>query len=165
MILENLAIIVAISENGAIGRNNQLLWHIPEDLKYFKEKTTGHPVIMGKNTWLSLPKRPLPNRINIVISKNLKINEECIIFNNIQQCIEFIKQQKQECFVIGGESIYKQFIDYTKWLYITWVHSTCNDADAFFPIEKLAYYKLIEKKDTYSIKSDLDLSFTVYQRK
>lgn len=136
MIVDNLAIIVAIAQHGAIGRQNELLWHIPEDLKYFKEITTGHPVIMGWNTWLSLPKRPLPNRLNIILSFEHVCLEGCKVFTNIPDCLEFVKQQDKTCFVIGGASIYAQLIDYCKRLYITWINKECSDADAFSQLIK-----------------------------
>lgn len=164
MVLKNLAIIVAIAKNGAIGRNNELLWHIPEDLKYFKETTSGHPVIMGWKTWLSLPKKPLPNRTNIIISQENTCLNGCIVFTNIEDCLEFVKKQGTTCFVIGGASIYKQLIDYTNKLYITWIEEACYDADVFFPIEKIEQFSLISKQSYYSEKTKLLLSFNVYER-
>jgi dihydrofolate reductase len=164
MIINNLAMIVAIAKNGAIGRKNELLWHIPEDLKYFKETTSGHPVIMGWNTWLSLPKKPLPNRTNIIISYENKCLEGCIVFNNIKDCLEYVKTQDTTCFIMGGASIYKQLIDYTNRLYITWIDEACYDADVFFPIEKIEEFSLVSTKNMYSEKTKLMLSFNIYER-
>ncbi len=164
MIVDNLAIIVAIAQHGAIGRKNQLLWHIPEDLKYFKETTIGHPVIMGWNTWLSLPKRPLPNRLNIILSFKHTCPEGCKAFSNIPDCLAFVKQQDKTCFVIGGASIYAQLIDYCKQLYITWIDKECNDADAFFPIDKICHFKLINEKQHFAASINSVLRFCVYER-
>jgi len=164
MIIKNLAIIVAIAKNGAIGRKNELLWHIPEDLKYFKEITMFHPVIMGWNTWLSLPKKPLPNRTNIIISLNNKCIEGCIVFTSISDCLEYVKKQDTTCFVMGGESIYKQMIDYTQTLYITWIDEACYDADAYFPIEKINDFSLRSSQKLFSEKTNLMLNFCIYER-
>lgn len=164
MIIKNLAIIVAIAKNGAIGRKNELLWHIPEDLKYFKETTSGHPVIMGWNTWLSLPKKPLPNRTNIIISLENKCLDGCIVFTNISDCLEYVKQENTTYFVIGGASIYNQLIDYSQKLYITWINETCYDADVFFPTDKIELFSLVSTKSIYSEKTKLNLSFNIYER-
>ncbi len=164
MIIENLAIIVAIAKNGAIGRKNQLLWHIPEDLKYFKETTMGHPVVMGWNTWLSLPKRPLPGRLNIVLSYENNCTEGCMLFTSLTECLQFIKQQDTTVFVMGGASIYKQLIEYSKKLYITWIGKICNDADAFFPVEKIQEFTLISSKEVYSPAVETTIQFCIYER-
>lgn len=164
MILDNLAMIVAIAKNDAIGRNNKLLWHIPEDMKYFKETTTGHPVIMGWNTWLSLPHRPLPNRKNIILSSKNNCLEECLVFTNIDSCLEYIKKETQTCFIMGGASIYKQFIKYCSKLYITWIDKEYNDADVFFPVDEIKNFKLISEKQAFSEKTNLNIRFTIYER-
>lgn len=164
MVIKNLAMIVAIAKNGAIGRKNELLWHIPEDLKYFKEVTSGHPIIMGWNTWLSLPKKPLPNRTNIIISHNNKCIDNCIVFKNISECTEYISNQNTTCFVIGGASIYKQLIDYANKLYITWIDKAYYDADVYFPVEKIEPFSLVSTKSMYSEKAKLKLSFNIYER-
>ncbi|MCX7861670.1 MAG: dihydrofolate reductase [Bacteroidales bacterium] len=164
MIIQNLAIIVAIAQNGAIGKKNQLLWHIPEDLKYFKETTINHPVIMGWNTWLSLPKKPLPNRLNIILSYENTCLEGCKVFTNIPDCLEFVKQQDKTCFVIGGASIYKQMIKYCNQLFITWIEKNCDDADAFFPLEEIHQFQLISEKQQYANSINANLRFCVYLR-
>jgi len=126
------SIIVAIAENNAIGANNDLLWHIPEDLKRFKKITTGHTIIMGKKTFESLPNGPLPNRRNIVISdiKNDCV-EGCIVVDSIQNAMEACNPN-EENFIIGGGSIYKQFLDIADKIYLTKVHRNYA-ADVFFP--------------------------------
>ena len=103
-----LSIIVAIAENYAIGKDNQLLWHISDDLKRFKRLTSGHTVIMGRNTWLSLPRRPLPNRNNIVITDNPQdCFENCNMVDSIDAALAEC-QPGEECFIMGGASIYRQ---------------------------------------------------------
>lgn len=130
---KNISIIVAISENFGIGKNNKLLFHLPNDLKRFKTLTLNKTVIMGRNTLLSLPNsKPLKNRRNIVISDI--INETfrgCEVVNTIEQAIELIKNE-EEVFVIGGGMIYKEFYPLAGKLYLTLVHKSF-EADVFFP--------------------------------
>lgn len=128
----NFSIIVAISENYAIGKNNNLLCHISGDLKRFKQITTGHTIIMGKNTFLSLPNGALPNRRNIVISskKNNDYNGVEVV-NSIEKAIEIADKDKEN-FIIGGGTIYKQFMPYVNKIYLTKIHEIF-DADVFFP--------------------------------
>jgi dihydrofolate reductase len=128
----SFSIIVAVAENFAIGANNDLLWHIPADLKRFKKITTGNTIIMGKKTFLSLPNGPLPNRKNIVISdiKNDCV-EGCIVVNSIEKAIEECNPN-EENFIIGGGSIYNQFIDICDTIYLTKVYRNYK-ADIFFP--------------------------------
>lgn len=126
--------IAACAENRAIGKNNQLLWHIPEDFKYFKNKTAGHVVIMGKKTFESIG-RPLPNRTNIVITRDINYKiEGCIVCHSLEEALEKAKEieQQGEIFIIGGAQIYTLGMKYTDKLYITLVKGTF-EADAFFP--------------------------------
>lgn len=127
-----ISIIVAIADNMAIGKNNDLLFHLPNDLKRFKEITTGHTVIMGKRTYESLPRRPLPNRENMVISDvpNDKI-EGCTMAYSIEDAVEKCSSDS-ESFIIGGGMVYKQFLPIANKLYLTFVHKEF-DADVFFP--------------------------------
>jgi dihydrofolate reductase len=161
----SISIIVAIAENNAIGRNNKLLWHISEDLKRFKKITLGHRVIMGRNTYLSLPNRPLPGRTNIVISD---IPEEkfegCITVNSIEQVLE-ICPKEEECFVIGGGMIYKQFLRYARKLYITRVFKSF-DADIYFPEFNLDEWNEIER-ETHGPDDNNEFfyAFITYERK
>ncbi|MCX7985634.1 MAG: dihydrofolate reductase [Bacteroidales bacterium] len=127
-----LAIIAAIAKNYAIGNNNTLLWHIPEDFKWFKKLTMGHTIIMGTNTYLSLPRRPLAGRKNIVISHTHKYDlQGAIGANSIEEAIE-LADADNENFIIGGASIYKQFMPLVDKLYITYIDQT-YEADTFFP--------------------------------
>jgi len=128
-----ISMISAIAENRAIGKNNQLLWHIPEDFKHFKEITTGHAMIMGQKTFESIGK-PLPNRTSIVITNDPNFKAEgVIICYSIPEALKKAKEvEKDEVFVIGGGSIYKQFIDLVDKLYLTIVEGNF-EADTFFP--------------------------------
>ena len=127
-----LSLIVAIAENNAIGKNNQLLWHLPGDLKYFKQVTRGHPVIMGRNTWFSLPRRPLPDRRNIVITDRPdETLELCETVHSVNQAIALC-DPAEETFIIGGASVYRQLLHFADRLYITRVHCAF-EADVFFP--------------------------------
>lgn len=129
--MHNLSLIVAIANNNAIGINNTLLCHLPDDLKRFKKLTTGHQVIMGKRTFFSLPRRPLPNRTNIVITdiENEQI-EGCTMAYSIDHVLDLCNDG-QESFVIGGASVYKQMLPLCNTLYLTRIYADF-EADAFF---------------------------------
>lgn len=161
----SISIIVAIAENNAIGKNNELLWHISEDLKRFKRITSGHKIIMGRNTYLSLPIRPLPGRINVVISDipGEKM-EGCIMVNSIEQALE-ICQPEEECFIIGGGMVYRQFLKHAHKLYITRVFKSF-EADTFFPEINYEEWEEIER-ETYGPdgENDFNYAFIVYRRK
>lgn len=127
------SIIVAMDENRAIGKDGRLLWHLPNDMKFFKETTSGHTVIMGRKTYESLPKGALPNRKNIVISSNHAIQyDRCIICHTLQQALT-LTNTEDEVFIIGGGSIYEQALPLADKLYLTVVHHVFNDATVFFP--------------------------------
>ncbi len=129
---KQISIIVAIAEDYGIGKNNQLLWHISEDLKRFKKITSGHTVVMGKNTYLSLPFRPLPKRKNIVITNVPgETFDGCETVYSIPEAIEKM-DENSENFIMGGASIYRQFFGIAQKLYITKVH-IIMEADTFFP--------------------------------
>ena len=128
-----ISIIVAVADNLAIGKDNNLLWHISEDLKYFKRITGGHTVIMGRKTWESIG-RPLPNRRNIVISRSLKVDSlaGAEVFGSLKSALATLPAN-EEHFIIGGGEIYREALPLAEKLYITFVHITINDADTFFP--------------------------------
>ena len=141
-----ISIIVAIAENYAIGKNNDLLWHLPNDLKRFKELTTGHKIIMGKNTYLSLPKRPLPNRENIVITDvNGELFEGATTVYAIDGAAALITGN-EEAFIIGGGMVYRQFLPLANRLYLTKVHCAF-DADIFFPELDWSLWREISHED------------------
>jgi len=160
--MKKISIIVAIAKNFAIGRNNQLLWHIPADLKRFKRITAGHQVIMGKLTYLSLPNRPLINRKNIVISDQPgEVFEGCTTVYSIEEAMNLCNDQ-EESFIIGGGSVYRQFLPFCNKLYITLVNKDF-EADTFFPEIDFAKWHLIEKEDhDPDPLSDFSYSFLIF---
>lgn len=160
-----ISIIVAIASNNAIGKNNDLLWHISDDLKRFKRITSGRTVVMGKNTFYSLPLRPLPNRRNIVIS-DLKgeMIDGCEMAYSIEDAINLMDSESEN-FIIGGGSIYTQFLPLADKLYITKVHLDF-EADIFFPEIDYSQFDLLEKEDKAPEKEgSFTFSYEIYQRK
>jgi dihydrofolate reductase len=160
-----ISIIVAIAENYAIGKDNQLLWHLSEDLKRFKRITSGNTIIMGRNTYLSLPKRPLPNRTNVVISDIPEEHfEGAETVGSIEESMKYCSAEN-ECFIIGGGSIYKQFMPMANKLYITKVHREF-EADTFFPEINDEDWLLMEESEIQIDENNsLQYSFLTYQRK
>jgi len=163
--MKNISIIVAIAENYAIGKDNELLWHISDDLQRFKKLTSGHTVIMGQNTFDSLPNGALPKRTNIVITLNKElIIPGCIMAYSIEDAIKKC-DLNHEVFVIGGGSIYKQFLEFVDKIYITLVHENF-DADTFFPKIDSNKWSIIEQSDFIADdKSKYAYSFITYVKK
>lgn len=140
----NISIIVAIGKDYSIGKNNDLLWRISEDLKRFKKYTTGNVVIMGRKTFESLPKGALPNRENIVITKDKDLKyDNCTMAYSIEEAIEKMNTEKEN-FIIGGATIYKTFLPYANKLYLTKVEASFPDADTYFPEIKTNDWEEIE---------------------
>ena len=162
---KNISIIVAISENNAIGKNNELLVNLPDDLKRFKQITSGHTVIMGRRTFLSLPKGALPNRRNMVITDVPgETFENCEMVSSIEEALTAC-DEKDESFIIGGGMVYKQFLPHARRLYITRLHQEF-EGDTFFP-----QINFDEWDETERIKFPADgrnpvaYSFLIYERK
>ncbi len=129
--VNNVTLVVAVSENNAIGKNNQLLWHLPADLKHFKEITSGHPIIMGRKTYDSIG-RPLPNRRNIVITRQSDLNIANVeVVGSLEEAVSICKAEN-EVFVIGGAEIYKESLAFANKIFLTTVHQK-YEADVFFP--------------------------------
>ena len=162
---KKISIFVAIAENNAIGKDNDLLWHISEDLKRFKQLTKGHYVIMGKRTYFSLPVRPLPHRTNMVITDiDGEQIDDCLMAYSIENAIEKMDIEKEN-FIIGGGSIYRQFMPYAQKLYITRVHKDF-EADTFFPEISPEEWKLTESRlVSNDPQNDFTYSFEIYLRK
>jgi len=164
--MKDISIIVAVAKNNAIGKDNRLLWHLSEDLKRFKRLTTDHYIIMGKNTYYSLPRRPLPNRTHIVLTDipGEKI-DDCIMAYTIDEAIEKMNPD-EENFIIGGASIYKQFLPHVNKLYITWVHEEF-EADTFFPVLNDKEWNVVSKEDFLEPdeKNPYPYSYVIYERK
>lgn len=164
MIHHNISIIVAIAQNFAIGKNNDLLFHLPNDLKRFRQITTGYPVIMGRNTLLSLPKGALPNRRNIVITDNPEEKfDRCEMVFSVEEAVEAVKNEK-EAFIIGGGMIYRQFYPLAGKLYLTLVHRDF-DADVYFPEIDYSEWEELSREDHSDEKNAFDYSYLNLKRK
>ncbi|MBQ3204033.1 MAG: dihydrofolate reductase [Alistipes sp.] len=138
-----VSIIVAIAANGVIGDKNSLLWHIKEDMRFFRQKTTSHPVIMGRKTYDSLG-RPLPNRTNVVISRTLNHIEGCRVVHSLEEAIALFPSE-EEIFIIGGAQIYAQALDVADRMYITRIEHS-YEGDTSFPEWNRAQWRLVEKE-------------------
>jgi dihydrofolate reductase len=157
-----ISIIVAVSDDWGIGKDNELLWHISEDLKRFKRLTSGNVVIMGKKTWESLPKKPLPNRKNIVITDNPEETFEGAITSysiedSLTKCVP-----GEDIYIIGGGSIYRQFMPLADRLFITHVHRKAP-ADIYFPEIDMKIWEVTEKEEFES--GDIPYTYAIYQRR
>ena len=158
-----ITMIAAIGSNGELGKDNDLVWHLPNDLKRFKKITAGHHVIMGRKTFESLGK-PLPNRTNIIITrnKNYKAND-CIVVTSLDEALDAAKADKNP-YILGGAQIYKQAIEIADVLDITLVHASL-DADAFFPKIDLSLWKEVSREDHLADeKHAYDYSFVTYKK-
>jgi dihydrofolate reductase len=140
---KNLAIVVAIGKNREIGADNQLLWHLKDDLKIFKQLTSGHPIIMGRKTYESIG-RPLPNRRNIVISRQMEKTEGIEIVNSLDQAIKAI-DESETAYIIGGGQIYQSSLEVADKLYITFVDGSFAHAEIFFPVVDFNQWKEISR--------------------
>ena len=159
-----LSLIVAISENNAIGKAGDLLCHLPNDLKHFKELTTGATVVMGKKTFFSLPRRPLPNRRNIVLTRDTAFAyDNTEVAHSIQE-LQTMLQTDEHVFIIGGETIYKQFLPYCDVAHVTWIDYEYL-ADTHFPnLDKDPEWHVtaVSDEQTYF---DLCYEYRQYERK
>lgn len=161
-----LSIIVAIARNRAIGKNLQLLWHLPNDLKYFKKQTQGHTVVMGHNTYLSLPRqKALPNRRNIIISDILEQAPEGFeLANSIPEAMKMVEND-EKVFIMGGGMIYEQFLPLVDRLYLTRVEKDF-EADTYFPIVDFEKWDLIDLNVVDDDpEADFEYRFEVWERK
>jgi dihydrofolate reductase len=160
-----ITVIAAIASNNALGKDNDLIWHLPADLKRFKKLTTGHYILMGRNTYESIGK-PLPNRTTIIITRNKNyFKEGCLIANSLEQAIEMSKEQAQ-VFIIGGAQIYKETIakNLAQQLDITLVHKDF-EADVYFPeIDPKIWKEVVRENFEADEKNKLDYSFISYQK-
>ena len=161
-------IIVAIADNNAIGRDNALLWHISEDMKFFRRTTSGHPVIMGRKTYESIG-RPLPKRTNIVVSRGTQAPEGTLLAGSLEEAYKIaeasiaeasaqdvatevndLQPRKSRCFVMGGGQIYAQAMQYANRLIVTHVHTVIEDADTFFPAIDPLQWKEESRSEVYT---------------
>ena len=161
--MKKLIIIAAIGKNGELGKNNDLIWHLKKDLKYFKEVTLNHHVLMGKNTFLSLPKM-LDNRVHLVLNDDdYKFPDGVVVLKSIDEFFSIAKEIDDDIYVIGGASIYKQFINYADELLLTLIDEKDKNADVYFPIvdEKIWKKYVIKTDEENNIKFD----FVKYERR
>ena len=133
-----VALIVAMDAQRGIGRDNDLMWHLPSDMRFFKNTTEGHIVVMGRKNWDSIPLkyRPLSNRLNVVLTRNTALKlEDAVVFNALNTCLDTYAQDERTCFIIGGGEIYKMALemDCVDEMYITEIDHTYG-ADTFFPV-------------------------------
>ncbi|MCO7183863.1 dihydrofolate reductase [Tenacibaculum sp. XPcli2-G] len=160
-----ITLIAAIAKNNALGKDNDLIWHLPADLKRFKKVTTGHPILMGRNTFESIGK-PLPNRTSIIITRNNNyFVDGCLIANSIEQAIELA--EGKDAFIIGGAQIYKDALEQNlvDRLDITVLHHEF-EADAFFPEINMEIWKEVAREDFKADeKNKYDYSFVSYEKR
>lgn len=161
-----LSIAVATSENNAIGKDNQLLWHLPADLKFFKSTTMGCPVVMGRKTFQSIG-RTLPGRKNVVITRDSAFNKDnqfdIEVVNSLEQALDIFKDT-ETVFIIGGGEIYKQALPQVQVVYRTLVHTNI-DGDTFFPNLNISEFKLVwEEKHLADEKNKFDYTFQKFER-
>lgn len=156
--MNKFSIIVAMSENNVIGLNNSLPWHLSDDLKRFKEITTGHQIVMGRKTYESIG-RPLPNRDNFVLTRNAKLQIDGI---NVIKSLNDIPSSDKKTFIIGGGEIYAQLINSCDELLVTKIHCEI-DGDAYFPIIDLSVWSLINQSEKFT-ENDLEYSYLTYRK-
>jgi len=160
--------ISAVADNNGIGIKGDLPWHIAQDLKYFKEVTSGCPVIMGRTTYFSLPFHPLKGRKNIVLNLGFDpIEEEAVCVYSFQEAYEQAQQTGCErCFVMGGASVYRAAINDMDKLYITHVHTVVENADVFFPEIDPAIWTVESKTETFTDpETGFNFEFVVYKKR
>lgn len=156
-----ITVIAAVAENNALGKENQLLWHLPDDFKRFKAITSGHYIIMGRKTFESFPK-PLPNRTHVIISRQPNYQPEgCIVVNSLEKAIEACPKT-EEVFIIGGGEIYRQSIEVANKLDLTKVHASF-EGDTYFPEINLTQWKLVfEEFHPKDERHDYAFTFQTY---
>lgn len=162
--MEHIALIAAVGQRLELGYQNRLLCHLPRDLQHFKQLTTGHPVVMGRNTWDSLPKKPLPNRRNIILSSSLALHEPgAEVFHSIPELLRAIPFD-QTLFVMGGASVYQQMLPFADTVFLTRILSNFT-ADVFFPPLSLQEWTLVQDEFvSRDDKNPFDCRFQKYSR-
>ncbi len=131
--MKNITMIAAVGKNLELGKDNKLIWHLKEDMKFFKEQTMGKPIVMGRKTLESLPKL-LPGRKHIVLTRqNIDLNPEILVFHTKEEVLKYIEEYGKEVMIIGGASIYKEFLDVADKLVLTEINAEDKEADAYFP--------------------------------
>ena len=165
-----ISMIVAKASNNAIGKDNEMIWHLPDDLKYFKDKTRNHHILMGRKNFDSLGEKyqPLPKRVNIVITRNQEWKHDGVkVFHNVKDGIDFAKSNnEEELFIIGGGQIYKECLEFASRLYITEVKAEFPEADAYFPeYDNSKWVEISRTKHPTDERHALAFDYVVYDRK
>ncbi|QYJ69442.1 dihydrofolate reductase [Flavobacterium litorale] len=160
-----ITLIAAAAENNALGKDNNLVWHLPNDFKRFKKLTTGHTIIMGRKTLESM-NGPLPNRTNVVITRQKDYTyESCTIVHSLDEALAKCNQEEEEVFIIGGGEIYKQAIDKADKIELTRVHTTA-EADTYFPeIDTKKWQLTNEEYHPKDEKHKLDFTYQTWKLK
>ncbi len=161
--MKNITMIAAVGKNLELGKNNELIWHLKEDMKFFKEQTMGKPIVMGRKTLESLP-HLLPGRKHIVLTRsNTDFGEEVKVFHTKEELLEYIKEYKEEVMIIGGASIYKEMLEDAHKLVLTEIDAEDKEADAYFP----KFNKEEWNQELLSTVEDEDIKYKhlVYTRK
>jgi dihydrofolate reductase len=164
--MTKISIIAAVADNYAIGRSNDLPWYLPADLKHFKELTTGHTIVMGKRTFESLPKGPLPNRKNIVLTSIMSegVNEGYFEADSLEDAL-YLSEHEEQVFIIGGATVYRQSIHKVDYLYITWIHKDFT-ANTYFPEIDFNEWEEVKHEDHEADKKNVyPYTFSEYKRK
>lgn len=160
-----ISLIAAIGKNNELGKNKKLIWSIPADMKFFKETTMGHPVIMGRKTYESIGKL-LPKRRNVIITRDTKYKASgADVVNSIEEALKLFKNYKEEVFIIGGAEIYRQSIPLADKLYITHIEAENKKADTFFPeIIPIVWNEISHDEHQADEKNNLSYTFSKYER-
>jgi dihydrofolate reductase len=160
-----ISIIAAVGKNNELGKGNTLLWHLPADLKHFREITSAHAVVMGRKTFESLGK-PLPNRRNIIITRDANYKKEGVeIVNSLSAALDLFPDQNEEVFIIGGGELYKQTLPIADKLYITHVDASAPDADTFFPeIIPIMFLETSKEEHQKDDKNPFNYTFATYTK-
>lgn len=164
-----IAMIAAVAENGVIGKDNDLVWSLPDDMKYFMNTTKGHYIILGRKNYDSLPPkyRPLPNRTNVVVTRQKELDlEGAQVVHTMKEAVEFCRKNGQEkVFVIGGGQIYQQALPFTDTLYITEIHQSF-DGDTYFPEIDMSEWSEVSREPHGTDERHLHpFDFVIYKRK
>ena len=158
-----ISIIAAVAKNGAIGYKNKLIYWLPNDLKRFKTLTTGHTIIMGRNTFLSLPKGALPNRRNVVLSRSAKAFDGCDVYPSLEEALKHCTPD-EDIYIIGGASVYKQALPLADRLCLTEIDDTPAEADTFFPPYNEGWKEESREDHPVDDRHDFPYSFVDYVR-
>lgn len=160
-----ISLIAAIGKNNELGKDNTLLWHLPADMKYFKDTTALHAVVMGRKTFESLGK-PLPNRRNVLITRDVNYKQKGVeIVHSLAGALDLFPDQNEEIFIIGGGELYKQTIPIADKLYITHINAEDAEADSFFPeIIPIVWNEISHKEHKRDDKNPFSYTFSIYEK-